>query len=95
MTKTTKRARDLAARTTDAYSSGRYRSWARVAHLLLREGYTDRQVEAIMRSKWTRWASDQYHGKAPAHAVLDLMKRWPQEYDYRAVIGLEKATFND
>lgn len=72
-------ARALAERTADAYSWGRYRSWEAVAALLLARGYNAREAEAIMRSKWTRWAGDMSgarYGRIPAKAVgvyLDTM----------------------
>ena len=63
-TKTTttiaERVRALAARTADAYSWDNYEGyrWTAAIAMLVRRGYTDREVEAIMRSKWTRWAAD-------------------------------------
>lgn len=77
------------------YSEDRYRSWVAVAKMLLRRGYTPIQAEAIMRSKWTRWASDQVCGVANAkhleaflddrrnqcdlHEVADLVRQTPSE----------------
>lgn len=46
------------------YSEDRYQSWPAVAEMLLRRGYTPLEAEAIMRSKWTRWAADQSMGIA-------------------------------
>jgi len=65
----------LAEKTVDAYSADRYASWENVAKLLLRHGYSERQAEAIMRSKWARWAGDQHggaYGKLPAYIVRDF-----------------------
>lgn len=65
-------AKDVAEKTQDAYSVDRYTSWAAVAQLLLDRGYDDKQVEAILRSKWTRWAadaSDKPYGKATSTHV--------------------------
>lgn len=43
----------------DAYSTPNYNdNWIPCIKMLRRRGYDDRQVEAIIRSKWTRWASD-------------------------------------
>ena len=76
-TKIKERARILAERAKDAYSADRYHSWASVAEALLRRGYTEEQAEAIMRSKWTRWAGDVWdggqYGKLPARAVLAFL----------------------
>lgn len=50
----------LALKTTDAYSAFRYGTagWATLATLLLAHGLTVEQSEAVLRSKWTRWAAD-------------------------------------
>jgi hypothetical protein len=46
--------------TCDAYSYDRYgeSGWRGCIRLLLNRGYTPQQTEAILRSKWTRWAGD-------------------------------------
>lgn len=72
------RAESLAARTDDAYSSHRYRSWTAVAATLLRLGMTDEEAEEVMRSKYTRWAADAYagtheYGRVPAAAVREFV----------------------
>ena len=62
----------LAALCSDAYSYDRYANWTAVAHLLLDLGLTENQAEAVMRSKWTRWAADQSdaaYGQVPAKAL--------------------------
>lgn len=51
--------KDLAEKLADAYSTENYGgSWSACVKMLRRRGYDDRQVEAIIRSKWTRWAAD-------------------------------------
>lgn len=54
----------LAMATENAYSHDTYgaKVWRASIALLLRRGYNLREVEAIMRSKWTRWAADQRNG---------------------------------
>ena len=43
----------------DAYSTDNYNgNWSPSIKMLRKRGYDDRQVEAIIRSKWTRWAAD-------------------------------------
>lgn len=43
----------------DAYSTSNYNgNWSPCIKMLRKRGYDDRQVEAIIRSKWTRWAGD-------------------------------------
>lgn len=41
-----------------AYSHDRYANWKAVCAMLLRKGFTPQESEAILRSKWTRWAGD-------------------------------------
>ena len=48
----------LALKTQDAYSVLAYRNWAAVCTFLLKRGYTENEAEAILRSKWMRWAGD-------------------------------------
>lgn len=55
------------------YSEGRFRSWKAVAKMLLLRGYSPLQAEAIMRSKWTRWASDQAMGIATVKHMEDFL----------------------
>lgn len=53
------RAAALAEKTADAYSADAFgNSWVATCAMLLRRGYTEREAEAILRSKWTRWARD-------------------------------------
>jgi hypothetical protein len=64
----TQRAQRLARETADAYSFDAYgaRQWFLAAKGLVDLGYSDAEVEAILRSKWTRWARDahsSYEGK--------------------------------
>lgn len=58
MTATTDVARRVAERSADSYSFDRYMSWVGVARAVLMLGFTERETEAILRSKWTRWAAD-------------------------------------
>lgn len=53
-------ARTVALATSDAYSYDRYgvNAWLATAKYLEKQGLTDRQIEAILRSKHTRWAMD-------------------------------------
>jgi hypothetical protein len=44
--------------TKDAYSADRYNSWPAVCMRLNQRGFTAREAEAILRSKWMRWAGD-------------------------------------
>lgn len=55
----------LAARTKGAFSFSNYglQRWRAAIRMLLRRGYDEREIEAIMRSKWTRWAGDHASGR--------------------------------
>ena len=73
------RAATIAAECSDAYSADRYRDWPGVALALLRRGLDDRQAEAVMRSKWTRWAADMWKGgtdeNVPAKAIIAYLDK--------------------
>lgn len=74
----TEQGRALAERCADSYSADRYSSWAAVATALLRHGLTEREAEAVLRSKWTRWAGDTHggkYGRIPAKAVIDFVQK--------------------
>ena len=79
----TSAAFELARKTCDAYSVFRYRSWPNVARLLLKQGFTDEQAEIIMRSKWMRWAADDYdcqYGDVPAKALLPHLDQIREDF---------------
>lgn len=98
-------ARALAEKTSDAYSYDRYRNWQSVIKALLIRGYTEREVEAIVRSKWMRWAGDRIedgksirYGNIPARAILEfideMVKQSGEERVKREVAELVAGTFN-
>lgn len=68
-------AKALVERTVDAYSRDRYQSWAAVAKALLAAGYSLEESEAIMKSKWARWAADEYETTSRKPTAKDLL-RW-------------------
>jgi hypothetical protein len=65
----------IATNTQDAYSCDRYGpgEWTKSIQLLLDRGYTQAEVEAIMRSKWTRWAGDCSDNEYGSVAAQDLI----------------------
>lgn len=70
------RAANVAAKCKNAYSFNRYASWTAVAAKLLDFGFNEIEAEAIMRSKWMRWAADANnarYGRVPAKAIIDMM----------------------
>ena len=70
----TQQANDLSERTSDAYSYDRYRNWTAVCQMLLNRGYTELEAEAILRSKWTRWACDQDSNRYGCHTSKALAR---------------------
>jgi len=78
-------AATIAARCEDAYSADRYASWTGCADALLKLGLDDLAVEAVLRSKWTRWAADlssAQYGKVPVNALIRFVTNeahWPQQ----------------
>lgn len=74
-TLTIAQADEVANATSDAYSFERYApgAWKASCRMLAREGYDAREIEAIMRSKWTRWAGDSSEKNEYGHVTsIDL-----------------------
>jgi len=73
---------EMAERLSDAYSTERYRGgWAPAIRALRAAGLDDRQVEAVIRSKWARWAADEHgsYDNVPARALVEFVaKQSPQ-----------------
>ncbi len=63
----------VAVATTDAYSFDRYgaANWLACCRMLALRGLGAREIEAVMRSKWTRWAGDAA-SKSDGVTCLDL-----------------------
>jgi hypothetical protein len=79
----TDKAKALAEETSGAYSYDRFKNWEAVIQMLLNKGYSDLEVEAIVRSKWTRWACDHdtgrnRYGRHTSSAMMRFMKGTPQ-----------------
>lgn len=84
---------ELSEKTSDAYSFDRYNSWEACIKKLRKAGYDDREIEAILRSKWTRWAADagnKPYGKASS---VDLLNYINQHETKESVIQLTLETF--
>jgi len=83
-------------KTQDAYSSNRYNSWPAVISMLVRRGYNDREIEAILRSKWMRWAADSSpkpYGKATFKDVEHFLDDWRNKFNPSEVRQLVSETF--
>jgi hypothetical protein len=77
MSKFSAAAAALAAKTADAYSADRYQDWTAVALEFLSNGYSEREAEALMRSKYMRWAADeseQEYGAVQASIVVGYVR---------------------
>jgi hypothetical protein len=66
-------ANAIAAATSDAYSHSRYggAAWTACARMLARREFDADQIEAIMRSKWMRWAADSSKNVQPTSKDLE------------------------
>jgi hypothetical protein len=56
---TAKEINELAEKTSDAYFASKYTSWRACVKMLANKGFNKFEIEAILRSKWTRWAADE------------------------------------
>jgi hypothetical protein len=66
---------ELAERLSDAYSTDSYRNgWSGCIRMLRKRGYTDANIEAILRSKWTRWAGDHSDKRYGYYTSMDLAR---------------------
>lgn len=85
--------KELAEKTSDAYSYDRYNSWEACVKKLRNHGCNDFEVEAILRSKWTRWAADSTgNTKATSSA---LMKYIEKNESQKSIDELTQQTFPD
>jgi hypothetical protein len=78
-------ADNIAASCKYALSARAYRNWAAVAAMLLKKGFDPEECEAILRSKWTRWArdasfKDYAYGKYPAKVLEDYIDNMVREH---------------
>lgn len=83
----------LTEKTSGAYSFDRFKNWRGVISMLLRRGFTEREVEAIALSKWTRWAADQstFHGKRYGQATSADLARFLDHNRTPEVLAREVA----
>lgn len=92
-------ATELADFTSDAYSFDRYgrKEWILCAKMLLARGFTMIEAEAILRSKWPRWAGDAAAGREshPIASDLQAMIVRVQGHPAYDVAQLVAETFDD
>ena len=87
------RADDIADCCRDACSFDAFGplEWRAAARMMARKGYTEREIDAILRSRWTRWLRDaagRYNGTAKDLAAY-IDRRTPTELA-RVVRGTEE-----
>lgn len=87
------RAARLAEQTADAYSADAYTSWRACAMLLLKRGYSEREAEAILRSKVTRWAGDASNKRYGQITARDLAAYLDKHVTPAFVAELVAGTF--
>ena len=86
---------ELAEKCSDAYSTDAYKGgWGSCVAMMRRRGYNDREIEAVLRSKWTRWARDSdekraygYHNSVTLSDFLDTMGAEPGCHDVTELVN--------
>lgn len=89
-------ARSVALATSDAYSYDRYgvNAWLATAKYLEKQGLTDRQIEAMLRSKHTRWAMDHAGDKNKSKAFQNYVEASTKWLNLQAeAVEMERQTF--
>lgn len=77
----------LVRSTSDAFSFSRYRVWSSCVAALLNRGYNESQVDAILRSKISRWAADHAEDKGRATSADLLRFMDSHQHDVREVLS--------
>ena len=81
----------------DAYSTSNYNgNWIPCIKMLRKRRYDDRAVEAIIRSKWTRWAADGSDKSYGRNSSADLVRFLDKTSNLDVeVADLVKQTFEE
>lgn len=89
--------KQFAQELSDAYSTNNYAGgWSASIKMLRRRGYNDQQIEAIIRSKWTRWAGDvsnKMYGKVTSADLARFLDDPRNQITPRAIDELVQSTF--
>lgn len=92
-----KDVKQFAEELSTAYSTANYAGgWSASIKMLRRRGYTDQQIEAIIRSKWTRWAGDasnKMYGKVTSADLARFLDDPRNEISPARVDELVRETF--
>ena len=86
---------EFAEELADAYSTDNYRNgWSGSIRMLRARKFDDQEIEAIIRSKWTRWAcdsSDKRYGQNTSSDLARFLDTMPNLIS--EVEALTKETF--
>lgn len=84
----------VAQRVNDAYMTDMYgREWFGIGRWLALQGFDDREIEAILRSKYMRWASDCAGGKCTLAGFKRFWLASPSLHNKLAMAELVEGTF--
>lgn len=83
---------ELMQATECAYSRASYSeiNWEACIVMLRERGHTDQEIQAVMRSKWTRWAGDVADTPTGLHTAADL-KRFLDDPRNKCTAGAIKS----
>lgn len=92
----TLQAKELAEKTSGAYSYDRFKNWDAVIQVCLDLGYSEMETEAIVRSKWTRWACDHDTGRGGRYGyhTSKALERFLEGTTQAEIDALVYETFN-
>jgi hypothetical protein len=86
---------EFAKKLADAYSTNRYvGGWSACIKKLRARGLNDREIEAVIRSKWTRWAADSSEKPYTKTSASDLIKFMDADNMWKEVPRLTEDTFS-
>lgn len=87
----------LAEKCADAYSTDQYGGkWNGCVTMLRARGYSDLAIEAVLRSKWTRWAADasgKPYGRNSARDLARFLDETPKVCSPEHLESLVRETF--
>lgn len=93
---TRKEIQEVTTRTANAYSFDTYKNWRACTLALANMGFDAREAEAILRSKYTRWAgdrSDNQYGEYTSSDLVRFLKSHPDLVTPQAIAQLVAETF--
>lgn len=85
--------KEIAEKTSDAYSVGRYNSWEACIKALKKINLDEKEIEAVLRSKWTRWAADSSNAPYGKASSNDLIRYIEKNETKESIKRLTQETF--